>query len=174
MCCLRKTEVFMKKACVTGHRNINNTQINCKAVNKLIDLAINNGIEQFLVGMSRGADFRFAEVLSERKLNWVAVIPCLEQTILWTTEDRNHHLHLLKFPSDMIILTDFYKQGVMQARNKYMVDNSELLLAIYDDSEKGGTAHTVKSAIEQNKLIYQFNPKNREFKTIYPSQLTLF
>lgn len=164
----------MKTACVTGHRYITNNLINRKAVNHLIDLAITkDGIEHFYVGMSRGADFLFADVLSERKLNWTAIIPCTNQTHLWNESDREFHSQLVNKAEDMIILHEEYKHGVMHYRNQYMVNKSEILLAIYDNSEKGGTFHTVNLAIKQHLKVIQFHPQTYEFNVIKSNQLSL-
>lgn len=163
----------MKFASVTGHRYIVDNGFNRKAVNHLIDLAVESGIDKFLVGMSRGADFLFAEVLSERKLSWIAVIPCTDQTLFWNEYDRVHHKSLIDKADNMIVLNNEYKHGVMHYRNEYMVDKSEILLAIYDDMGKGGTAHTVNLALKKHKRVVQFNPRTREFNVIKSRQLSI-
>jgi len=173
-------EVIMKFACVTGHRYIADNSLNRKAVNHLIDLAVESGIEKFLVGMSRGADFLFAEVLSERELSWIAVIPCTDQTLFWNESGRaaclwhrTRHKGLIDKADNVIILSNEYKHGVMHHRNEYMVDKSEMLLAIYDNSVSGGTAHTVNLALKKHKRVVQFNPKTYEFYAIKSRQLSL-
>ncbi|AFZ55584.1 SLOG family protein [Cyanobacterium aponinum] len=163
----------MKFASVTGHRYIVDNSMNRKAVNHLINLAVESGIEKFLVGMSRGADFLFARVLSERKLSWIAVIPCTDQTCLWNENDRTRHKGLIDKADNVIILSNEYKHGVMHHRNEYMVDKSEMLLAIYDNSVSGGTAHTVNLALKKHKRVVQFNPKTYEFYAIKSRQLSL-
>ena len=163
----------MKFASVTGHRYIVDNSLNRKAVNHLLNLAVESGIEKFLVGMSRGADFLFAEVLSERKLSWIAVIPCTNQTYLWNESDRTRHQLLIDKADNVTILSNEYKHGVMHYRNKYMVEKSEMLLAMYDDSGKGGTFHTFNLAIKKNKRVIQFNPKTYEFHVIKSRQLSL-
>lgn len=162
----------MKRACVTGHRYIVKNKPNNIAINHLIDLALKDGIQQFYVGMSRGADFLFADILSERNLNWVAIIPCISQTHLWNKTDKDKHKFLVDKADDMIILHDEYKRGVMHYRNRYMVDNSELLLAIYDDSAKGGTFYTVNLALKQHKKVVQFNPNTHQFNVLKSRQLS--
>lgn len=62
----------------------------------------------------------------------------------------------------------------MQSRNNYMVRNSDICLAIWDGSSKGGTALTVQMAIKNYKPVYQFNPKTNQFNLIQYSQLSLF
>ena len=163
----------MKIACVTGHRYITNNSINRKAVNELIRLAVESQIEKFLVGMSRGADFLFAQILSERKLNWVAVVPCVDQDKFWNDDDRSFYKSLLGKAEDIVILHSEYHNGVMHYRNEHMIDNSEMLLAIYDDSGKGGTFHTVNLALKKHKRVLQFNPQTHEFNVIKSRQLSL-
>ena len=41
----------------------------------------------------------------------------------------------------------------MQLRNQYMVDNSDLVLAIWNGKESGGTWNTIKYARKQGKKI---------------------
>ena len=45
----------------------------------------------------------------------------------------------------------------MNLRNKYMVDNSDLLLAVWN-GKKGGTANTVKYARKKEKEVVIINP----------------
>lgn len=163
----------MTTAFFTGHRSIKSNEKNIKGINKLIDFAIDKGVENFLVGMAIGGDLLSAEILSERKLNWIAVIPCGDQTKLWNQQDKNRY-KIIDYSTDRIILYEKYQEGVMQSRNNYMVINSDICLAIWDGSSKGGTALTVQMAIKNHKPIYQFNPKTNQFNLIQSQQLNLF
>ena len=49
------------------------------------------------------------------------------------------------------IVNDSYTPDCYYKRNKYMVDKSDLLLAVY--SESGGTAYTIKYAAKTDKPI---------------------
>jgi len=63
----------------------------------------------------------------------------------------------------------------MQARNLYMVKQSEICLAMYDGNIFGGTALTVQMAKQNQKLIFQCNPQTNKFSVDEPSnQLSLF
>jgi uncharacterized phage-like protein YoqJ len=46
----------------------------------------------------------------------------------------------------------------MQKRNEYMVDNSDIVIAVWDGS-KGGTYNCVKYAEKLGKKIIVINPK---------------
>ena len=42
-----------------------------------------------------------------------------------------------------------YTKGCMLRRNRYMVDRSSLLIAVYDGTPKGGTMNTLAYALRQ-------------------------
>jgi hypothetical protein len=62
-------------AMITGHRWF---KYDIK-VDKLITMALNQGVTKFLCGMALGTDQVAAEILVRRKLKWTAVIPCADQ-----------------------------------------------------------------------------------------------
>lgn len=52
-----------------------------------------------------------------------------------------------------------------------MVDNSDILLAVYDGNSKGGTAYTVEYARKQGKQVILINPYTL-VQTILPGKKT--
>jgi len=46
-----------------------------------------------------------------------------------------------------------YMKGCMHERNKYMVDKSDLILAVWNGNKKGGTWDTIKYALKKKKKI---------------------
>ena len=155
----------------TGHRYI--TVFYKSEINSLIDMALNQGVSHFLVGMAVGTDMLAAECLVDRELSWTAIIPCADQHKRWPKHQQQRYCGLLEQANEGIVLYPEYKDGVMQARNLYMVKHSDLCLAIYDNSKTGGTALTVRMA--RQKLIYQYNPQTSKFSIHEPSrQLNLF
>lgn len=171
----------MKTAFVTGHRYITINRPNLDGINRLIDYSIEQGVTEYLIGMARGADLLTAEILISRGLNWTAVIPCRDQTIKWSKSEQQRYERILAHAKgsiaqrhSVIVLYEKYSQGVMQSRNQWMVNKSQLCLAVYDGALTGGTALTVNMAIDRHLPIIQFNPKTRRFKLIQSSQLNLF
>src|SRR4028119_1317853 len=69
-------------AMITGHRWIN-SQGYKPYIEKLIMMAVNQGVKKFFCGMALGVDQLAAEVLIYKKLKWTAVIPCADQHLLW-------------------------------------------------------------------------------------------
>jgi uncharacterized phage-like protein YoqJ len=53
----------------------------------------------------------------------------------------------------------------MQARNEWMVDNSNAMIAVWDGSP-GGTANTVKYAQAKERPVLVIDPVKREEKWI--------
>jgi uncharacterized phage-like protein YoqJ len=52
-----------------------------------------------------------------------------------------------------------YHPAKLQKRNEYMVDNSDIVIAVWDGS-KGGTANCVKYAEKLGRRIVRVNPKD--------------
>lgn len=47
-----------------------------------------------------------------------------------------------------------YYQGCMQKRNRYMVDKSDLVIAVWNGKESGGTWNTIQYAKSKGKKIH--------------------
>lgn len=97
-------------------------------------------------------------------------IPFLHQDIKWFGNDRNRY-NEQKLQADIVTYVDklddykikgyqedVYYPAKMQQRNKYMVDNCDLLIAVWDGS-KVGTANCVNYAKKLGKKIIIINPK---------------
>lgn len=54
-----------------------------------------------------------------------------------------------------------YNPYKLQIRNEYMVDNADVVIAVWDGS-KGGTCNCVNYAKKIGKNIIQINPKDIE------------
>ncbi|HEY9702940.1 MAG TPA: SLOG family protein, partial [Allocoleopsis sp.] len=143
-------------AFITGHRQINN-EVVLKGI-KLLMNRINN-VEYYLCGMALGSDQIFAEYLISQNLSWSAILPCSNQHDKWSISQQKHYLYLLKFAHNIITLSEQYSQEVMHLRNDYMINHSNICLAIYDNRNHGGTANTVKKAMNKGLRTIIFNPQ---------------
>ena len=56
---------------------------------------------------------------------------------------------------------EIYYPAKMQKRNEYMVDNADIVIAVWDGS-KGGTGNCVKYAEKLGKRVVTINPKDIE------------
>lgn len=173
--CPKSFENEYDTAMITGHRWFDYRP----PIDKLITMAVNQGITHFLCGMALGTDQTFAQCLIDRKLKWTAVIPCADQDKLWKPHQRSHYKKLLGQATEQVILYPTYSSGCMHARNLWMVKRADLCLTVFSDDPAGiggGTATTVKMARDRNLLIYQYIPAESKFTIIEPAyqQMTLF
>ena len=157
--------------CFTGHRphglgikkeNIDDLK---KVLEDVIDTAIADGYTDFYCGMATGADTFAAEILIDKKKNSPlihlhAALPCPEQDSKWTESEKKHYEELLSHTDTKTIISPFYTKTCMLTRNRFMVDNSERVIAIWNGTMRGGTAYTVRYAKKENKEIHLIRPKD--------------
>ena len=159
--------------CFTGHRpqhfsfGFDENHPDCILLKKHLKdeilRQIENGADTFLCGMAQGVDTWAAEtVLLFREqfpfIKLIAAIPCPDQPKRWSVQAIQRYENIVKQCDEKIIISPFYHGGCMHQRNRYMVDNSDVLIAVYDSSESGGTASTVNYAKKQGKLIVTLIP----------------
>ena len=138
-----------KTCCVTGHRDLPQKEINRvkAAVRKEIERAIADGFTCFMSGFAEGVDQYFAEIVLEmRRLNpaleLVAVIPYQKRLDnLWK---KKRTYEMLETCADIIVIREEYQPSVYSHRNRYMVEHSDRVIAVYDGREKGGTVGTIR------------------------------
>ena len=116
---------------------------------------VKQSITTFYSDMALGVDTWGAEIILDLKkqyseLKLIAVLPCETQANRWSVEQRERYFNLLPLCDDVIYISSQYTSTCMLDRNRYMVDNSKYIIAVYDGQDKGGTAYTVKYA-KQNK-----------------------
>jgi len=143
-----------KTVCFTGRRDISAEdvpRVECELYSIVKQLA-KDGYNCFICGGALGFDTLAATAVIKHKrefdIKLIIAVPHKGQDVLWAKHDRVRYAHILANADEVIYLAERYTQGCMQARNRYMVDKSALLVA-YSDSAKGGTAYTCAYAIKQ-------------------------
>lgn len=122
-----------------------------RKLRKTILNAINDGYGYFISGMALGIDMLCADLILKLKkrhpnIKLECAIPCLNQTAKWNEEGKTRYDNILKQADKITYVSDCnYYNGCMAKRNKYMVDNSDMLIAVYNGSE-GGTKQTIEMA----------------------------
>ncbi len=81
-----------------------------------------------------------------------AAIPCEEQAARWRERDRQRYFSLMERCDAETMVQRRYDRGCMLRRNRYMVDRSALLIAVYDGM-LGGTMYTLSYAMKQGLEI---------------------
>lgn len=110
-------------------------------------------------GMALGVDMIWAETAYEKGIKVLAAIPFKGQECKWPEKSRNRYSNFLQQENVEIycVCEGAYTPWKMQARNEYMVDKANILLAVWDKTP-GGTANCVKYAQEQEKDIIYIDP----------------
>ena len=138
----------------TGHR-ILKKDFNQDKLSEIIDKVIKNGYKTFLVGMAWGFDLKVFETLLTKKnqnIDIIACVPCKNQEIYFKNSEKQKYINYLKKADKIVYVSNEYFEGCMQKRNRYLVDNSSLLIA-YIYSNMGGTKNTVLYAEKKGKNI---------------------
>ncbi|MBQ9782178.1 MAG: DUF1273 family protein [Clostridia bacterium] len=143
-----------KTCCFTGHRVLKK-DINVDNVDKIIQNLINKGINTFLVGMALGFDLLCFERLLLKKdqyIRIIACIPCRGQEQKYPLTEKERYNKYIEQADEKIYLFDEYENGCMFVRNRFMVDNSAVLVA-YIYKKLGGAYYTVNYAEKRRKEI---------------------
>lgn len=104
-------------------------------------------------GFALGWDLSLAEAAIECKIPLIAAIPCKNQAERWPKESMSKYRLLLAMSIEVNVLSEIYHPGVMQARNEWMVDRCDKLLALWNGEESGGTYNCIKYAQKKRKPI---------------------
>ena len=155
--------------CFTGHRpeklpwGYDESSPDCIALKRQLARALEElyrrGFRHFIGGMAQGCDLYFAEAalaLREEHPDLVveAAIPCPSQSKNWREEDKARYQCILERCNLETVVQQYYTQGCMLRRDRYMVDRSALLLAIYNGSG-GGTRYTINYALDRGVEVIQ-------------------
>ncbi|MCD7728378.1 MAG: SLOG family protein [Clostridia bacterium] len=132
----------------TGHRQLGD-DFDIRLLDNVILSLVKRGTENFLCGMAKGFDLAAAELVLKYKreygLKLTACIPFDGQGDGMYSRDREKYYNVLEGCDEKIIFSDHYSIQSMHARDRYMVDNCDVLVS-YLRKEKGGTFYTVKYA----------------------------
>lgn len=157
----------------TGHRpkklpwRYDETDSRCVALKEKLTEQIARlaeaGVTDFFSGMAEGTDVYWAQiVLDLRKkkpaLNLHCVLPCEGQADSWSDSAQERY-HTIVGQADFVdYVSRKYYDGCMLARNRRLVDQAGILLAVYNGEQRGGTAATVRYARKAGREIIMIDP----------------
>lgn len=172
-----KLTVKALKICFTGHRSkglpwgYDETKESCilfkRVMTSIIEKAIENGYTYFISGMALGVDMICAEIVLELKKKYKNVmlecaIPCINQEKKWSSFQQERYRNILK-KADVVnyVSETEYTNTCMNDRNNYMVEQSDVVIAVWN-GKPSGTGNAVKMAKNAGKkvrIVDPFNPR---------------
>lgn len=109
---------------------------------------------QVITGMALGWDLAVAGACVALDIPFVAAVPFEGQEIRWPDDAQTRYRDMLAAASDVQIVSPWRCSSAYQARNEWMVDRGDKLVALWDGSW-GGTFNCVKCAQKRGLPIDQ-------------------
>lgn len=144
---------------VTGHRPDKLGGYHPKAFEELVRIAkvsLDHLLpEHVITGMAMGWDMAIAKACIEKNIPFTAAVPFKGQESRWQPNDQQRYKYFLARAASIEITSPGnYAPYKMEVRNRWMVDNSDTVLAMYNGDKEGGTANCVNYAIKRQKTLY--------------------
>lgn len=164
-----KNEIFaMPACCFTGHRpksfpwkkdsaDPRHAELLAR-IDNVVDDALDLGIKRFITGNALGVDTWGAEAVLKKKEQDPSII--LEIAVPFAGHNADiAKIREIQEKADLVHVVSS-KRSVGAAyydRNRYMVDSSEAIIAVYDSavSPGGGTANTLAYAKKRKLQVFQ-------------------
>lgn len=174
----------------TGHRNCRTTDWLFEHLNDAVRRAADKGGKWFMSGAAPGRDCDFLEAAMVERWrqagkpnvgfdgmfdvkglpDGVVVQAVLPFKDFWEhyREQVGQYFDNLRRQLDVVSWLDEgeYHPGKMHTRNRWIVDNNDIMIAVFDGRQKGGTYQTLKYARKQGKPILWIDPKKEVEKWI--------
>ena len=163
-----------KKCCFTGHRPQRlpwgYRECGCAFEKCYDDLesaiikAIFDGYTYFISGVALGIDMLASEIVlklkNEYDIKLECAIPCMEQSKGWNSKAKLRYQNIVDH-ADIVtyVAHSLYFDGCMEERNKYMVENSSRIIAVYGGRfGGGGTKKTIEYAQKKGLEVVFIEP----------------
>ena len=156
----------VKTCCFTGHRpqqlgfapgSAAETALKNRLAGEIVRLIEEQNVRRFISGMALGVDTWAAQTVLKLKeiypdLTLECAVPCRNQAKRWNRRDRETYLSVLRAADRVTVLQEEYTPFCMQLRDAYMVEQADIVLAVWNGS-KGGTSYTVNCARKLHKTL---------------------
>ena len=143
----------LHRCCFTGHRpeklSLSESEVK-PLLAKAIDTAIENGFTTFITGMAPGVDIWAAEIVLEKRkhnaaLHLIGAVPHPGFENKRSEYEKELYIHILQNADYTTTVSDRYFRACYQRRNEFMVDHSNLVIAVWNGMPSG-TKNTIDYA----------------------------
>ncbi|MBE6702964.1 MAG: DUF1273 domain-containing protein [Ruminococcaceae bacterium] len=162
---VRKEGTALKICCFTGHRTVppETAPTLIKVLDAQLEQLAANGFTEFRAGGARGFDTLAAlRVLALRERHpqcrLTLVLPCRDQTKFWKAGERSLFEDILQKADEARYIEERYTTSCMYARNRALVDGSDLCIA-YLTENRGGTLYTCAYALKKKVALLNLADK---------------
>ncbi len=150
---------MIKTCAFTGHRDLPKNKIkNIKIkLEQEIDKAISEGYKHFISGGAPGIDVMAARIVTE-KIDFDESISLSLILPFENFMNKYDYCYLQPYCFTISYIHKNYCISAYYDRDKKMIDKTDLLIAYYDNREKGGTYATINYANKKGiktKIIYE-------------------
>lgn len=115
--------------------------------------------EKVITGMALGVDQWAAFIAYKLNIPFLAAVPFEGQEKKWPSKSQDLYNKLLKKATEIVIVSPGgYESSKMKTRNRWMVDYSDKMLAVWDGSS-GGTGNCINYATSVEKEIIRIDPR---------------
>ncbi len=163
-----------RTCCFSGHRpdklpwGFDEQDPRCTAIKRSLSRELerlyHRGFRHFISGMAMGCDLYFAEAALKLRetypeLTVEGAVPCPTQAERWPEPQRRRWRAVLERCDLETVVQQYYNRFCMFRRDRYMVDRSAAILAVYDGMS-GGTQYTLNYAMDKKLEILLLDPLN--------------
>lgn len=124
-----------------------------------IKLRDEHGTQVGISGMALGADIWWAQAVKFAWLDLWAFLPFPQQAERWAPVDVALWNEMRGRAAHEVVVADAYSVQALHARNDAMLENADLVVAVWDPlTVTGGTYNTVVKAVKRGLPIIHLHP----------------
>ncbi len=153
----------MLTCCFTGHRTFSR-ELFPETYDRLLDTikdAYSKGYTNFIIGAADGLDYEAAYALNFLKQLGYKIT--VESAVPYPQMLEKHTAAYSAYVADKVTyVCEKSSAGSYLTRDRYMVDNSSLVIAVYDGRKSGGTLYTMNYAkkIGNELIVIRYDKKS--------------
>ena len=119
-------------------------------------------VKRFLSGVDRGTEQYACEIILNLKMDYPrttleCIIPYERQAVHWTERQRDRYFSIIEHCDNGIELQSHYTSDCRKSQDKYMLRQSDYLLAVWD-GKKRRTAAVISEAKSRGLRVISINP----------------
>ncbi len=144
----------------TGHRppklGLDYSERSCRKLREFISISlVCMQPKEVISGMATGFDQALAEAALILKIPLTCAVAFEGMESKWPSDGKKRFKDILAGATKIhVVSPGSYAAWKFITRDKWMVDNAELMLALFDDSEpQSGTGQTVAYAVKQGRPV---------------------